>query len=55
MLNARSAAGAMEDGAVGDDEEADAIKTLRDAMTDSRQKQPGHREPVARKLRMTNG
>ena len=55
LLNARSAAGAMEDGAVSDDEESDAIKTLRDAMTDSRQKQPGHREPVARKLRMTNG
>jgi len=47
VLNARSAAGSMEDGAVAGDEESDAMATLRAAMADSRQKTPGHREAVA--------
>ena len=54
VLNARGAARSMEDGAVADDEESDAMSTLRSAMSDSRQKSPGHREAVAREPRLTN-
>jgi len=54
VLNARSAAGSMEDGAVADVEKSDAMSTLRSAMSDSRQKTPGHREAVARQPRMTD-
>ena len=54
VLDARSAAGSMEDGAVAGSEESDAMSTLRAAMADSRQKTPGHREPVARQPRMSN-
>ena len=54
VLNARSAAGSMEDGAVDGGEESDAMSTLRAAMADSRQKIPGHREAVAPSLPMSN-
>jgi len=53
-LDARSAAGSMEDGAVAGDEESDAMATLRAAMADSRQKIPGHREAVAPAPRMSD-
>ena len=54
VLNARESAGSMEDGGVADNEESDAMQTLRSAMADSRQKTPGHQEPVARHPRMSN-
>jgi hypothetical protein len=39
----------MGSGAGADSEESDAMKTLREAMADARQKTPGHREAVARR------
>jgi hypothetical protein len=54
VLDAKMAARSMEDGAVADSEESDAMNTLRAAMVDARQKTPGHREPLARRPRMSN-
>jgi hypothetical protein len=53
VLDAKMAARSMEDGAVADSEESDAMNTLRAAMVDARQKTPGHREPVARRPRLS--
>ena len=53
VLDAKMAARSMEDGAVADSEESDAMNTLRAAMVDARQKTPGHREPVARRPRIS--
>jgi hypothetical protein len=53
VLDAKMAARSMEDGAVADSEESDAMNTLRAAMVDARQKTPGHRERVARRPRMS--
>jgi hypothetical protein len=39
----------MGTGVGADSEELDAMKTLREAMADARQKTPGHREAVARR------
>jgi hypothetical protein len=53
VRSARVAAQAMEDGAVGDEEEREALETLRAAMTDAQQEMPGHREHVKSRPRLT--